>query len=46
MMVKHTKSKDIEKRVIQNGAMEKKQAYLKKRKFDDDWYFRRFGVEF
>jgi len=46
MMIKHTKSKDVEKRVIQNGAMEKKQVYLKKRKFDDDWYFRRFGVEF
>ncbi|MCA1036823.1 MULTISPECIES: glycosyltransferase [Bacillaceae] len=38
--------KEIENRVLANGALEKKKSYLARRKYDDDWFFTKFNIFF
>lgn len=39
-------AKDIESQVLQDGVQIQREAYFKKRKFNDDWYFRKFNINF
>lgn len=45
-MVPNGNTDVIEKRVLKNDALLKKQAYLKKRKYTDNWYFNKFKINF
>lgn len=45
-MITNGKADVIEKKVLKNGALLKKQEYLKKRKYNDDWYFNKFKINF
>jgi glycosyltransferase involved in cell wall biosynthesis len=45
-MIPNEISREIERNVIKNGVIHKKQLYLKKRKYSDDWYFEKFEIEF
>lgn len=42
----HLDIKKIETRVLAGDVMKKREQYAKKRKFDDDWYFRKFAIPF
>jgi len=36
----------IEPRVLKHGVMNKREEYFRHRKFNDDWYFRKFAIDF
>lgn len=38
--------KRITKQVLRDGVMEQRNALFAKRKFDDDWFMERFGIDF
>lgn len=40
------KTEQIVKFVIENGALEQRARYFSRRKFDDDWYFKYFKIDF
>jgi GT2 family glycosyltransferase len=42
----NTRLKKIIRRVLEGGAMEQRLVYFARRKFDDDWFMRRFGIDF
>lgn len=45
-LIPSTRGKEIEWKVVQDGALVQRQEYLKKRKRTDDWYFHRFNIPF
>lgn len=45
-MITNSNARFIEKKVLNNGVLEKRQYYLTKRKYDDDWYFNKFSINF
>ncbi|EWG09051.1 hypothetical protein PBF_20853 [Cytobacillus firmus DS1] len=36
----------IEKQVKQDGVLRQRHKYINRRKYDDDWYFRKFRIQF
>ncbi|RSL30159.1 glycosyltransferase [Salibacterium salarium] len=36
----------VEKVVLQEGVLNQRKAYLKRRKYDDNWYFKTFNIPF
>ncbi|MEJ8544132.1 glycosyltransferase family 2 protein [Brevibacillus borstelensis] len=40
------KADQIIQSVIDNGALEQRAAYFSRRKFDDDWFFKNFRIDF
>ncbi|MBT2686885.1 glycosyltransferase [Bacillus sp. ISL-47] len=36
----------IEPRVIKHGVLKQREEYFRKREYDDDWYFGKFGIDF
>ncbi|WP_282171267.1 glycosyltransferase family 2 protein [Cytobacillus firmus] len=36
----------VEPIVLADGAIKQRESYYKKRKFDDNWYFKKFGINF
>ncbi|WP_042148390.1 glycosyltransferase family 2 protein [Paucisalibacillus sp. EB02] len=45
-LIINSKVRDIERRVLENGALEQRRDYFKRRKRSDDWYFKKFGIDF
>ncbi|MBD1378983.1 glycosyltransferase family 2 protein [Metabacillus arenae] len=45
-LLAHRHADKIERRVLQDGAQFKRTAYFKKRKFSDDWFFKKFKISF
>jgi len=45
-MITKSNASLIEKKVLNNGVLEKRQYYLTKRKYDDDWFFNKFSINF
>ncbi|WP_417897198.1 glycosyltransferase [Bacillus haimaensis] len=45
-IITQRKAKIIVPLVLQDGVLKQRELYIKKRKFSDDWYFRKFGIEF
>ena len=45
-MIPKERAVEIQKNVLKNGALLKKQAYLERRKYHDDWYFNKFNINF
>lgn len=43
---KYRKANRIELRVQNEGVMQQRETYFRKRKFDDDWYFKKFNIDF
>jgi len=46
MVQPSTRLRKIVRRVLEGGAMEQRLDYFARRRFDDDWFMRRFGIEF
>ncbi|MGM7719632.1 glycosyltransferase family 2 protein [Metabacillus sp. Hm71] len=40
------KAKIIELQVLQDDVIKQREIYFQKRKYDDDWYFRKFNIDF
>mgnify|MGYP001307964960 CR=1 FL=1 len=40
------KTEGIIERVIKYGGLEQREQYFSRRKYDDDWYFKRFHIDF
>ncbi|MDE3838791.1 glycosyl transferase family 2 [Bacillus methanolicus] len=45
-LIVHAKVKAIEAQVLQDGVNEQREAYFQKRKYNDDWYFNKFDIDF
>jgi glycosyltransferase involved in cell wall biosynthesis len=45
-MIINGNAEQIEKQVLNDGVMTKREAYLMRRKYDDDWYFGKFGINY
>ncbi|VEF49047.1 polypeptide N-acetylgalactosaminyltransferase [Bacillus freudenreichii] len=45
-LILHTKARDIELRVLYDGALEQRKEYFKRRVKSDDWYFNKFKIDF
>jgi glycosyltransferase involved in cell wall biosynthesis len=45
-MILHRKANRIESQVLQDGVLKQREAYVQKRKYDDDWYFNKFDIPF
>lgn len=45
-MIPNGSAEEIQKKVLKNDALLKRQAYLERRKFNDDWYFKKFNINF
>ncbi|KAA9013571.1 glycosyltransferase [Niallia endozanthoxylica] len=45
-MIPNGSAEEIQKKVLKNDALFKRQAYLERRKFNDDWYFEKFNINF
>lgn len=45
-LIIHGKTNPIEKQVLRDGARTQRAAYFEKRKYDDDWYFKKFHINF
>ncbi len=39
-------SKKINQRVLKGGALEQRKQYLARRKYDDDWFMKKFNIDF
>lgn len=44
--IKSKNKEGLKRDVINGGAKDKRTSYFKKRKFDDDWFFRKFNIPF
>ncbi|WP_412101990.1 glycosyltransferase family 2 protein [Peribacillus frigoritolerans] len=42
----HIKANPIESQVLLDGVKKQRRAYFLKRKYDDDWYFAKFNIDF
>jgi glycosyltransferase involved in cell wall biosynthesis len=42
----HRIARRIEPLVLNGGVMLQREAYFRKRKYDDDWYFKKFNIDF
>jgi hypothetical protein len=40
------KARLIESQLLQDGIMKQREKYFQKRKYDDDWYFKKFQIDF
>lgn len=38
--------RSIEPSVLKDGVLKEREQYFKKRKFSDEWYFKKFGIDF
>ncbi|MFB4164002.1 glycosyltransferase family 2 protein [Alteribacillus sp. JSM 102045] len=45
-LIKNSDSLQIEKMVIKTGILNQRNAYFRKRKHDDSWYFNKFNISF
>ncbi|MDQ0300705.1 glycosyltransferase involved in cell wall biosynthesis [Salibacterium salarium] len=45
-LIKNENSVTVEKDVLQDGVLQQRNAYFKKRKYDDNWYFKKFNISF
>lgn len=45
-LIPSTRGKEIESKVVHDGALVQRQEYMKKRRRTDDWYFHRFNIPF
>ncbi|MGD6818505.1 glycosyltransferase family 2 protein [Metabacillus sp. 84] len=45
-MIVKGNAEDIEQQVLRDGVSMTRERYLRKRKFDDDWYFRKFTIDY
>jgi len=45
-LIFHGSAKKIELEVIRDGVENQRREYLKKRKYNDDWYFSKFEIDF
>lgn len=45
-LIIYSKARDIERRVLENGALDQRRIYAKRRKKTDDWYFHKFKIDF
>ncbi|EIJ81314.1 hypothetical protein PB1_00165 [Bacillus methanolicus PB1] len=45
-MIMPDKSSTIESQVRKDGVKKQRAAYFLKRKYDDDWYFKKFNIDF
>ncbi|WP_078412199.1 glycosyltransferase family 2 protein [Priestia abyssalis] len=45
-LIRRRKASDIEKLVLQDGVQMQREAYFQKRKYNDDWYFKKFNIDF
>jgi glycosyltransferase involved in cell wall biosynthesis len=45
-LVQYANLSEIESQVLENGVMEQRETYLKRRKYDDDWYMQTFNIPF
>lgn len=45
-MIPYGKAKYIEEQVLQDGVRKQREVYFQKRKYHDDWYFKKFNIDF
>ncbi|KPH79144.1 MULTISPECIES: glycosyltransferase family 2 protein [Bacillaceae] len=45
-IIKHSDPEEIEAEVLQSNVLEQREKYLAKRKYDDDWYMKKFNIPF
>ncbi|SDI13351.1 glycosyltransferase family 2 protein [Alteribacillus bidgolensis] len=45
-LIKKEDPKKVEKYVLKDGVLHQRNAYIKRRKHDDTWYFNRFSISF
>lgn len=45
-LIIHSRVREIEGLVLEDGALEQRRDYFQRRKKSDDWYFQRFGINF
>jgi len=45
-LLKNSDPDEIERKVLSDGVMEQRKDYLSRRTFDDDWFMKKFGVDF
>lgn len=45
-LIIHNKAEEIESEVLSDGVTNQRRIYFKKRKNSDDWYFRKFRINF
>ncbi|HHY22523.1 MAG TPA: glycosyltransferase [Bacilli bacterium] len=45
-IIKHSKPEKIVSDVLQSNVLEQRKAYFAKRKYDDDWYMKKFNIPF
>ncbi|QNF28463.1 glycosyltransferase family 2 protein [Metabacillus elymi] len=46
MFITNSKAKIIESQVLQDGVIKQRESYFQKRKYNDDWYFKKFHIDF
>jgi glycosyltransferase involved in cell wall biosynthesis len=46
MIVDQQRAAQIEAKVLRDGVLRQRKTYLQKRKFDDNWYFKKFNITF
>ncbi|MFO7264204.1 MAG: glycosyl transferase family 2 [Bacillaceae bacterium G1] len=45
-LIQHVDSSRIEEAVLADGVLEQRRQYMARRKYDDEWFMRRFGIPF
>ncbi len=45
-LIQHADAAQIEAAVLADGVLEQRRQYLARRKYDDDWFMRRFAIPF
>lgn len=45
-LIQHADASRIEAEVLAGGVLEQRSRYLARRKYDDEWFMRRFGIPF
>lgn len=45
-LIFHSKAREIELRVLEHGVLKQRRQYAKDRKRTDDWYFKKFNIDF
>ncbi|WP_318502591.1 glycosyltransferase family 2 protein [Bacillus sp. T3] len=45
-LIKHSDADRIVEEVLKGDVLEQRERYFKKRKYDDDWYMKRFNIQF